>query len=132
MTKILRLTSGEFDHQLVTKEAYQEIQLQMSTGDYHQHTAYEVDINQVSPIEQVLDLLDPSTGELGAIEADVFQTELEVKKAKAKKRGPAEVVSITLAKSKEADPREVLLRNQRRLFGYIAPVVSITKYKKGE
>lgn len=57
MKKVIKLKSDNFNC-LVTKEAYKEIRLQMSTGDFHTHKAREVtvkNLNNVYTLEHFLD-----------------------------------------------------------------------------
>jgi hypothetical protein len=134
-----RVTSDCFDNQLMTKDAYKEVKLQMSTGDYHAHTAYEVDISKVSPIELVFDLINPVEGTFDYIQADIFQTEAEIKQfwAKqedyyAKPKQVAEIKQFDLSKQKDLTPRQRLIKNQRKLFGIEATVTVLSVKVNGK
>ena len=56
MIKVLRLNSDNFDNVLVTVEAYQEIRLCMSTGDYNSHTVEEVYVQDFKDVITLMDL----------------------------------------------------------------------------
>jgi hypothetical protein len=137
MQKFIRLTSDEFNNTLMTEEVYKDIQLQMSSGDYGSHTWYEVSLDMIHPTELIIWYLDAD--ETLVHTANYYQKKYNIKpavwlkpkaKAKAKARRSkqlAPVISINRAKPKDRTPRERLLKNQRELFGYIAPVISLDK-----
>lgn len=39
---VILLNSDNYDNEIVTEAEYQEIRLQMSTGDFHTHTAKKI------------------------------------------------------------------------------------------
>lgn len=55
MIKVIRLNSDNFQDELVTIEAYEEIRLQMSSGDFGAHT---IKYEYVSSFENVITLMD--------------------------------------------------------------------------
>lgn len=55
MIKVIRLNSDNFQNELVTIEAYNEIRLQMSSGDFGTHT---IKYEYVSSFENVITLMD--------------------------------------------------------------------------
>jgi hypothetical protein len=71
MSKIYKVTSDNFKGQLMSAEIYQELRRQMSTGDFHTHTAVRVWQNDLSDRE--LEELAESDAELatwlGMVEA---------------------------------------------------------------
>jgi len=42
--KLIRLTSDNYENRLITPEAYTELTLSMSTGDWHTHTHVVEDV----------------------------------------------------------------------------------------
>ena len=56
MIKVIRLNSDNYENALVTKEAYEEIRLQMSTGDFHTHKIETVLVEDFSDVITLMDL----------------------------------------------------------------------------
>jgi hypothetical protein len=55
---LVRVTSDNFNEQLFTIDAYAELRLQMSTGDFHTHThelVNRADLKGVITLEQMLE-----------------------------------------------------------------------------
>ena len=54
---LILVTSDNFDNQLMTFEAYAELRLQMSTGDFHSHK-YEAIESASNDVIELSDLID--------------------------------------------------------------------------
>ncbi len=75
--KVIRLFSDNFEGSLLTFEAYKEVRLQMSTGDFHTHKAIQLEIEDGIDAEvlDVSDLFDPEFYDPNYDpEADHFET----------------------------------------------------------
>lgn len=130
MQRLFKVNSSNFTDALLTKAAYDQAVAEMSTGDFHTHTMEVMDDSELAyldPSEPVFDLITDSDidsvctlGELMSI----YKVKVKAKKAK-QKRPLAPVININRAKPKDKTPRERLLKNQRELFGYIAPVINL-------
>lgn len=55
--KVIQIKSDNFDG-LVTREAYEEIRLQMSTGDFHTHKHSTVTVDSLENVVTVNDMFD--------------------------------------------------------------------------
>jgi hypothetical protein len=56
--KIFKLNSDNFQDALVTEEAYREIRLSMSSGDFGAHTKELVKVDSLDGVITLQDLLD--------------------------------------------------------------------------
>jgi len=56
MIKVIKLTSDNYENTLVTQAAYEEIRLQMSTGDFHTHKIETVLVEDFSDVITLMDL----------------------------------------------------------------------------
>ena len=65
MNNLYKVTSDNYTNQLMTKEAYAEFRLQMSTGDFHTHTAELVDVSNIdaNSLDNILTVDDMVDGE---------------------------------------------------------------------
>lgn len=124
-----KVTSDNFYNDIMTAESYKIFRMQMSSGDFGSHEATLIDLSTLEPNERIIDSLG-TQDEYNVFLASYYQAKYGVKFRKPKTVKPkkvlAKVFQFDASKStKNIGPRERLLKNQRKLFGYIAPVVSL-------
>lgn len=56
MIQVIKLKSDNYENALLTIEAYNEVRLQMSTGDFHTHKVETVLVEDFSDVITLMDL----------------------------------------------------------------------------
>lgn len=133
MTLVL-VRSDNFEDAVFTKEAYKELTLTMSTGDFHthKHVEFELSLNDYKifrPSEPIIEL-DAEIGEFywTLTFRDLFEEAFgrqDWNSSEPTNSHEAEILVFDLNKAKDLTPRERLIKNQRKLFNIEAEIIPL-------